>query len=602
MNFGVYLRILSYIKPYISTVIVTVVLSVLISILHFGSLGMIKPLGDILFGKGGEHLIQQLNNAGFPGIAAFLKTHVLSDPYRSLYILMIIAMAMVILKNLLRFIQEYITGYITAKVTIDISNQLFQSTQKLPIKYFSKEGTSQISARFINDISLMGRGVKSVFGKAIREPLKALGTLGLALMINWKLTLLACLVFPTAGIFLKSIGRRVKRGAKKTLIKQGNIMSLLDETFSGMKIVKAYRMEDRISENFAKENKKLLRYQMKVIAADAITSPIMEVFVTGAGILMLILSAHMVLNGDMSSGDFCAFYAALGALFDPVRKLADLNNQVNASIAAGERVFELMDQKIEIEEAANAMVLPQLQNEIKFDHVYFSYEPGKPVLEDLCFSVKHGEHIAIVGRSGAGKSTLVSLLLRLYDVDQGKILIDGNDIRQATFASLLDQIGLVTQEAFLFNDTIANNIASKNGQACREMIVKAAQDSYSDIFINNLQQQYETIYGAGGVDLSGGQKHRVSLARAIFKQPRILILDEAMANLDAESEDYILNALEKFTQGRTTFIIAHRFSTITQVDRIVVLDEGRLAGFGTHSELLQQSDVYRNLYERQTLK
>jgi subfamily B ATP-binding cassette protein MsbA len=360
-------------------------------------------------------------------------------------------------------------------------------------------------------------------------------------------------------------------------------------------------MEDLIRQRFEKENKNLLRYHMKVVAADAATNPLMEVFVTIAGIGVMMFSVHLVIQKQMSMGDFFAFYAALAAVFDPIRKLSDINNRINTAIAGGERVFELMDKPLEIEDAPDAIALPAFQNNIEWNNVSFSYEVDKPVLKNISFSVNKGEKIAIVGRSGSGKSTLVSLMLRLYNINKGSIFIDGHDIRKITLKSLLRQISIVTQEAFLFNASIAANIACKTENLDISKITEAARSANSDIFIEGLSQQYNTLYGPKGIDLSGGQKHRIALARAIFKSPQILILDEAMANLDAESENYILQALEEFSKDRTTFIIAHRFSTIEKVDKILVLDDGNLVGFGNHKELIEKSEVYRNLYNLQVL-
>ncbi|NUM33063.1 MAG: ABC transporter ATP-binding protein [Candidatus Brocadiae bacterium] len=604
LNFAIYLRILGYLKKYLKLVAVCLVLSFFISFFHFGSLGMVKPLGDFLFTPGAaEKLIQFLNQYGEWGIKTgeFLKTYVLHDTYKTLYIIMFAALVMVILKNILRFLQEYISGYITSRVSIDITNDLFKKVQKLPIQYFSKEGVGQISSRFMNDIPIMTSGLKSVFEKAIREPLKAVASICLALFINWYLTLLSFLIFPVVAVCLRKLGKKVKRGAKKALSQQASLVSILQETFSGIKIVKSYQMEDLIRQKFERENNGLFRYHMKLVAADAATNPLMEVFVTLSGIGVMLFSAHMVIQQKMSMGDFFAFYAALAAVFDPIRKLSDINNRINTAIAGGERVFELMDKFPEIQDAPGAIELPCFQQSIRWDRVWFSYEPGKPVLKDISFTVQKGEKIAIVGRSGSGKSTLVSLLLRLYDVNQGTIFLDGYDIRKITMQSLLRQIGIVTQEAFLFNDTIAANISCKKENIEMPKIIEAARAANSDVFIESLSQKYDTIYGPRGIDLSGGQKHRVALARAIFKSPQILILDEAMANLDAESESYILSALEEFSKGRTTFIIAHRFSTIEKVDKILVLDEGNLVGFGNHRELMEKSDVYRNLYNRQVL-
>lgn len=604
MNFGIYLRILGYVKRYLKLVVVCIILSFFVSIFHFGSLGMVKPLGDVLFNpENSEKLLQFLQQYGEWGIklSDFLKAYIFVDIYRALYAILFLALALEIIKNIFRFVQEYISGYITSRVSLDITNDLFKKVQRLPIQYFSKEGVGQITSRFMNDIPIMTTGVKSLFEKAIREPLKAVASISLALYINWRLTLLSFVIFPVAAVCLRKLGQKVKRGAKKTLSQQASLVSILQETFSGIKIVKSYQMEDMIRQKFEKENNNLLRYHMKVVAADAATNPLMEVFVIIAGIGVMIFSAHLVIQKQMSMGDFFAFYAALAAVFDPIRKLSDINNRINTAIAGGERVFELMDKVPEIQDSPDAIECPAFHNTIRMENVCFSYEPDKPVLKNISFSVKKGEKIAIVGRSGSGKSTLVSLLLRLYDVNKGAIFLDENDIRKVTMKSLLQQIGIVTQEAFLFNDTIASNIACKKEQVEITKVIEAAQAANSDVFIESLSQKYDTIYGPKGIDLSGGQKHRIALARAIFKSPEILILDEAMANLDAETESYILKALEEFSKERTTFIIAHRFSTIEKVDKILVLDEGNLVGFGSHKELIEKSEVYRNLYNRQVL-
>ena len=603
VNFAIYWRLLGYIRPYLKLAILCILASLLISILHFASIGMIKPLGDVLFGDGIQIFLEKVGSYGELGkqFALFLEKYMFSNPQRTLYSMMIMVLIMVAIKNLLRFCHDYLTGYITNRATVDISNELFGKVLRLPRRFFSEEGVTEISGRFAYDIPMLGLGLRSIFGKAIREPLKAFSTLFLALLINWQLTLITFFIFPPALLFIKRIGKKVKRGAKKTLAKSSNILHLLQESFMGIDVVKAYQMEPQRQEKFGGENKKWFRYSMKVVVAESATSPIMETFITTCAIGVLIFSAQMVFDHTMSEGDFCAFYAALGALFDPVRKLADVYNRINASNAAGERVFKLMDTEPEFNDEKNAVELPPLQESITFQNVDFSYKPDTPILRDLSFTVQKGESIAVVGPNGAGKTTLISLLLRFYDVNQGAILIDGHDIRKVTMESLRRQIGLVTQQSFLFNESVAVNISCRDtDNLSLEEVEKAAQMADAHKFLAALSQGYQTIYGKGGVDFSGGQKHRITLARAIMKQPNILILDEAMANIDVESEHYIKQTLEEFTQGRTTFIIAHRFSTIEQADRILVLNQGRLEGFGSHEELIQSSETYRNLYLHQT--
>lgn len=603
MNYAVYWRILGYVRRYPKALVTCLALSLLISILHFSFLGMIKPLGDILFNSGGyEPLLKELAKWGDWGlwISEFLRQNVFNSPYRAIYIVMGFALLIELIKNILRFCQEYLAGYITNRAMMDISNELFVKVERLPVSYFSQEGASQISTRFLSDVPMMAKGLRIVLEKLAREPLKALATIVLALIINWELTIVTCLILPLSLFFITGLAKRIKRNARKALEQRSTLMAILQESFTGIRLVKAYQMEQRLFQKFTNENKKLFRSEMRVVAIDASVSPILEVFIILASMGVIAFSSSQIISGKMSIGDFAAFFAALGALFDPIRKLADINNLIGTAIAGGERVFDLMDTTPSIQDHPNAQPLPPIKNDIRFENVSFGYQTDKLILKDLNFSVRYGEKIAIVGRSGAGKSTLMSLLLRLYDTNHGTIYFDGHDIRQVTLASLLSQIGLVTQEAFLFFDTMTGNICCAKSEV-PEAVVKAAQGAYAEEFIQNLTNKYETLYGPGGIDLSGGQKHRISLARAIYKEPRILILDEAMANLDAESESYILKALDTFTQNRTTFIIAHRFSTIQKVDRILVLDDGQLVGFGTHAELIQTCAVYQNLYERQII-
>lgn len=602
LNFHIYFRILGYAFRYWKLVILCFILCCIMSLLHFASMSMLSPISEMIFNpQQNKAILERVEQYGEWGIKAsnFLKEQVFTDPMRALWILMVTALVCVAIKNITRFFQEYIAGYVTNKVLIDISEALYARVLRLRSSNFSQKGTSELTSRFTNDIPYMGAGIKIVLGKALREPLQAMACLLLAVLINWKLAIISCIIFPIIGGTLRKLGKKIKKGAKKTLSKRANIMGLLYESFNGIKIAKTYQMEDKLNEKFIEENKKLLKYQLRVILADSISHPLVETIIVAGGVLVLGFVGKLVLvDQSLSQGDLCLFVAALGSMVDPLRKLTDLNIDIANAIASGERVFELMDKEPEQMHAPNTIELPSVQNDICFNHVTFSYEPGKPVLKDISFQVNKGEKIALVGRSGAGKSTLISLLPRFFDPDSGEILIDGHKLQDISLYSLRSHIGLVTQEAFLFNDTIAKNISSGE-ESDTNRIIDSAKSAYADNFIQNLYKQYDTLYGPNGIDLSGGQKHRVSLARAIYKQPDILILDEAMANLDAESEAYILESLEEFTKDRTTFIIAHRFSTIESVDRILVLEDGNLIGFGPHKELIKTNALYRNLYERQ---
>lgn len=602
--FKTYLRIVGYLRGYVGLVILSISLSILVSVLYFGSLGMIKPVMDILFEDGAESSLQVLYRLGSIGerIAEFLKKYLLYDKYLTLYWMMGTILAMSVVRNVLRFFQEYLGDYLTLRVLIDISNGLFYKVKELPASYFTAEGEGKVTARFVNDIHVMGTGVRTVLTKAICEPINALAALALAFVLHWQLTLLAACVIPPALWCIRSLAKQVKKSTKKTLAQRGNIQTILQETFQGIKTVKSYQMEDYLQRKFESENRKLLGYQMKAVVADTTAKPVMEIFITAAGMGVLFFASHLVFKGEMTSGGFCAFFAALVAFFEPMHRLANGYTRVSGSVGGAERVFSLLDQPGEVRDIPDAVPLPAFRDTIEFDNVSFAYRPGEPVLNDISFKAKKGEKIALVGPSGAGKSTLMSLLPRFYDVDRGTITIDGIDIRKVPLSHLRRLMSLVTQEAFLFHDTILANIVCSYDEGIQGRATQAAEAAYARQFIEKLPQSYGTHYGENHVDLSGGQKHRVALARAFFKGAEILILDEAMANLDAESEDYIQKAMEEIAQGRTTFVIAHRFSTIDKADRILVLNrEGRLEAFGNHREVYASSSTYRTLYDQQSL-
>ncbi|WP_372369292.1 ABC transporter ATP-binding protein [Candidatus Uabimicrobium sp. HlEnr_7] len=603
MNFGIYIRIIKYVRPYLKIAILCFVMSVLISIVQFGSLALLNPLGDILFEENGTATIyDKLELFGDTGksVAIYLKAHVFTSKYTTLYLIMACVAILTIMKGILRFFHDYVACYISDKVVLDIGNEMYRKVIHHSVRFFDKTGLEQMSSRFTTDAKAMKKGIKSIFGKAMREPLKALSSLAICMWLQWQLTLMIFLVFPVAYFFIRSIGRRVKKRAKKQLQQSADILEVIMESFRALKLIKSYQMEEDRIAKFEAENERLFRYKLKLAKVEAITSPLMEVFVTLAAIVLLIFSARMVLSGDMSSGDFLLFYGALGAIFDPVRKLADVNNRINGCIAAGERVFEFMDHEFEVKEKVDATEITKFQEKIEFRNVSFAYETHAKVLDDISFSINKGEIIAIVGKNGAGKSTLISLLLRFFDPTNGTILVDGQKIDDVTLKSLRSHFSLVTQRAILFNDSILNNIKCGTN-ADEQEIEKAGELTHVNEFIGKLENGYHTLYGKGGVGLSGGQEQRVSLARAIARHADILILDEATANLDVDSEHYIKEALDSYLENCTAIIIAHRFATIEKADKIMVLNRGKIEAFGSHQEIIDISPTYKALYEKQDL-
>ncbi|BBM82725.1 ABC transporter ATP-binding protein [Candidatus Uabimicrobium amorphum] len=601
MNFNVYIRLIKYVRPYLKIAIFCFVLSILISVVQLGSLALLNPLGDILFEKDGTQTIfNKLVTLGDWGVsvANYLKAHVFSNKFTTLYLVMGCVAILTVLKGILRFTHDYLSAYISDKVVLDIRRDMYNKIINHSVRFFDKIGLEQVSSRFTNDASGVKKGIKSIFGKAMREPLKAVSSLAICLWLQWKVTIFIFVVFPIAYIFIRNLGKRVKKRTKKDLQKNADILETIMESFRGLKLIKAYQMEQQFIDKFEKENEKAFRARLKLATVEAITSPVMETFVTLAAVVLLIFSAELVLSGEMSSGDFLLFYGALGAIFDPVRKLADVYNRISGCIGAGERIFEFIDQPYEVKEKPDAVVLPKLQKEIEFRNVDFCYESHNKVLENISFSVNKGEIIAIVGKNGSGKSTLISLLLRFFDPTSGEILIDGQKITDVTVDSLRSHFSLVTQKAMLFNSSILNNIKCSS-DASEEQIAEAGKLTHSHDFVDKLENGYHTLYGKGGIGLSGGQEQRIALARAIVRHADILILDEATANLDVDSEHYIKEALDSYLQSCTAFIIAHRFTTIQKADRILVLDRGKIEAFGSHEEIIDKSPTYKTLYEKQ---
>lgn len=601
INFSVYIRLIKYVKPYLKIAILCFVLSIFISLAQLGSLALLNPLGDILFEKDGPQTIyNKLVALGDWGVhvANYLEANVFSDKFTTLYLVMGCVAILTVLKGILRFANDYFSAYISNKVVLDIRREMYNKVINHSIRFFDKEGLEQVCSRFTTDSMGIKKGIKSIFGKAMREPLKAISSLTICLWLQWKITVLIFVVFPVAFIFIRNLGKRVKKRTKKDLQKRADILETIMESFRGLRLIKAYQMENQFIQKFEQENTKAFRARLKLATVEAITSPLMETFVTLAAIVLLIFSAELVLNGEMSSGDFLLFYGALGAIFDPVRKLADVNNRISGCIAAGERIFEFIDKPYEVQEKPDAITLPKLQKGIEFRKVNFAYEEHNKVLEDISFSVNKGEIIAIVGKNGSGKSTLISLLLRFFDPTSGEIFIDGHEIKDVTVESLRNHFSLVTQKAMLFNSSILHNIKCSS-DVNDEDIYEAGKLTHSHDFVEKLEDGYQTIYGKGGIGLSGGQEQRIALARAIVRRADILILDEATANLDVDSEHYIKEALDDYLQNCTAFIIAHRFATIKKADRILVLDRGKVEAFGSHDEIIDKSPTYKTLYEKQ---
>ncbi|MCX5910280.1 MAG: ABC transporter ATP-binding protein, partial [Deltaproteobacteria bacterium] len=499
------------------------------------------------------------------------------------------------LKGVFNYGQAFLMASVGQRVIADLREKIYSHIQSLSISFFTRNPTGILMSRITNDVTVVQGAVTDALTGLLRESFTIVGLVAVVFYHNWKLALLALVVFPIAIYPVIRFGRKLRAYSTRTQTSMGDLSTILLETISGNRIVKAFNMEDCEKERFAKENRKLFGILLKSARINAITHPLMETL-GGLGIALIVFyGGYNVIKGVATPGTFFSFLAALLMLYEPAKRLSSLNNTVQQGLAAASRIFDILDTPAEIADKPNAHTLSSISRGIEYQQVSFKYEEDW-VLQNVNLRIKAGEMIAIVGASGGGKTTLANLLPRFYDVTEGGILIDEANIRDLTVKSLRSLIGIVTQQTILFNDTVRNNIAyGKMGQPFED-IVRAAEAAYAHNFILNLPKGYDTIIGEQGVKLSGGERQRISIARALLKNAPILILDEATSSLDSESEIEVQRALERLMEGRTTLVIAHRLSTIRKANRIVVLAGGGVVEEGTHEELLEKDGEYRKLY------
>lgn len=532
--------------------------------------------------------------------SAFLVKPVLDDIFfkKDLFMLKLLPLAIIVLfltKGIFDYGQSYLMSYVGQRIIADLREKIYNHLQSLSLSFFTRHPTGVLMSRIINDVNLVQGAVSEAVTSLIKDFFTIIGLVFVVFYRDWKLALVAMVIFPMAIYPLVKFGRKLRTYSYRSQTTMGDISSILMETISGNRIVKAFNMEDYERKRFAGENRKLFHLLMKSVRVRALSHPLME-FLGGLGIAFIVFyGGYNVIKGEATPGTFFSFLTALFMLYEPVKRLSGVNNTIQQGLAAASRIFEVLDTAPEITNKPGAKVLKSINKGIEFQDVSFRYEE-EMVLKNINLKIKVGEVVAFVGASGGGKTTLLNLLPRFYDVSSGRILIDGIDIRDYTVESLRSMIGIVTQQTILFNDTVKNNIAyGKMGEPMEE-IIKAAQAANAHGFIQNLPQGYDTIIGEQGIKLSGGERQRISIARALLKNAPILILDEATSSLDSESEIEVQKALEYLMQGRTTLVIAHRLSTIRRADRIVVISNGTIAEIGTHEELLEKNGEYKRLY------
>jgi subfamily B ATP-binding cassette protein MsbA len=522
-------------------------------------------------------------------------------PHETLKVLCLTILIIYCLKNIFLYLKKVLMAQVQFRIVTDIRTDLYRHFHSLSLSFFDERQSGELTAILVSDVTNMKSAMSTAFQKLFEAPINTISMLALMFIISWKLTLVALVVVPLSGLAIITVGKSIRRKSRRTAAQLAGITAIVAETMLSVRVVKAFAMETYETSRFKAEAEKYFRLMMLRARLNFLSSPITETLGVFIGAVLLWFGGQQVLMGQgLSSDDFIRFILIMFAALQPIRNLSDVNMQLQAGIASAERVFRIMDTPPAIQDAPLAIEKIAFDHAITFESVCFHYDdPRKPVLRDISFQIRKGQVIALVGHSGAGKSTIADLIPRFYDVASGSITIDGIDIRQVSVKSLRRLMGIVTQETILFNDTVRANIAYGDTDVSMEDIRKAASAANALDFVEEMSDGFESIVGEKGVRLSGGQRQRLAIARALLKNPPILILDEATSSLDTESEKLVQAAIEELMKDRTVLVIAHRLSTIVNADEIIVLDRGRIVETGTHRELLAAGRQYKELYDNQ---
>ncbi len=596
-----YFRILKYIKPYRTLVILSLLCSFIFIAMNSLSVWMIGSLISAIINPDKIPIIENpetLNDTLKLFTQKLIGDGTKVEQLKTLCGLMIIIF---LIKNISLYISKVTMSFTQNKLISDIRDELFSHMQKLSISFYDKNKTSEMSSILVTDVAKMRAAFIQSVQNLIVEPLNLLIFISLLLIISPKMTMISIIIIPLSGYLIIKIGSSLRRKATRTSMQIAELINTLQQSLYGIRVVKAFSMENYETNKFVKENLKYFNLLFKQDKLSNIVTPINDMI--GVIIAVIILwfgGTEVFQETGLTSDDFMKFILLLFAAMQPIRKLGGVNAQIQTGLASSERVFSILDTQITVHDKETTYNLNEFKESICFKNVYFKYELGeKPSLKNINITIGKGDTIAIVGTSGAGKSTFVDLIPRFYDVTTGEIIIDGINIKDIRIKELRGQMGIVTQNTILFNDTIFHNISYGMKNITKDDIIKAAKAAYADEFIVNLPNQYDTKIGEDGILLSGGQRQRISIARAILRNPNILILDEATSSLDSESEKFVQNAIDNLVKDRTVILIAHRLSTIKNANKILVFDKGEIVESGNHQELYIMDGIYKRLYDLQ---